>query len=80
MKTIGLYEAKTHFSRLMEEVARGEPVIVTRHGTPIVRLVPVREREKPDVQAAIDALIEFGKRHPRRGFTIRELREEGRRF
>jgi len=41
MKIVNVHEAKTHLSRLLEEVESGEAVIIARHGTPIARLVPV---------------------------------------
>lgn len=37
-----VHEAKTNLSRLLEAVARGERVIITRHGVPAAELVPVR--------------------------------------
>jgi prevent-host-death family protein len=33
-------EAKTHFARLLDEVERGETIIITRHGQAIARMVP----------------------------------------
>ena len=39
MKTVNVHEAKTHLSRLLEEVAHGEDVIIARAGTPVARLV-----------------------------------------
>ena len=41
MERIGAYEAKTHLSRLLDRVARGESLTITRHGKPVARLVPV---------------------------------------
>jgi prevent-host-death family protein len=41
-KTVGSYEAKTHLSELIEEVEQGAEITITRHGTPVARLVPVR--------------------------------------
>ena len=49
MVQIGAYEAKTHLPRLLDRVARGESLTITRHGKPVARLVPVagdRERAK----------------------------------
>jgi prevent-host-death family protein len=43
MKKVNIYEAKSHFSRLLREVAAGEEVIIAKDGKPIARLVPVRE-------------------------------------
>ena len=38
---IGAYEAKTHLPALLERVARGEQITITKHGRPIARLVPI---------------------------------------
>lgn len=37
--TVGVHEAKTHLSRLLNQVSHGEEVIITRDGEPIARLV-----------------------------------------
>ena len=39
--TVSLYEAKTHLSELGERAASGEEIIVTKHGKPRFRIVPV---------------------------------------
>jgi prevent-host-death family protein len=41
MKTVNVHEAKTHLSRLLAEVARGEEIVIARSGKPVARLVPV---------------------------------------
>ncbi|PSR21778.1 MAG: type II toxin-antitoxin system prevent-host-death family antitoxin [Sulfobacillus acidophilus] len=41
MKSVNIHEAKTHLSRLLEEVSRGEEVTIAKAGKPIARLVPV---------------------------------------
>ena len=41
MATVGVHEAKTHLSRLIEQVEAGHEVVIARRGTPVVRLVPV---------------------------------------
>jgi len=41
MSEVGAYEAKTHLPRLLEEVARGRTITITRHGRPVARLVPI---------------------------------------
>ncbi len=41
MKTVNIQEAKTHLSRLVEEAAGGEDVVIAKAGKPMVRLVPV---------------------------------------
>jgi prevent-host-death family protein len=41
METVNVHEAKTHLSRLLARVARGEEIVIARAGKPIARLVPV---------------------------------------
>jgi prevent-host-death family protein len=41
-RIVNVHEAKTHLSRLLEEVAHGQDVIIARAGTPVARLVPIR--------------------------------------
>jgi len=38
---VGVHEAKTHLSRLLQRVAAGDEVIITRGGVPVAKLVPV---------------------------------------
>lgn len=40
-KSVGVHEAKTHLSRLIDDVVSGEDVVITRRGKQVVRLVPV---------------------------------------
>jgi prevent-host-death family protein len=40
-KSVGVHEAKTHLSRMLEHVAAGEEVVITRRGEEVARLVPV---------------------------------------
>jgi prevent-host-death family protein len=40
-KSVGVHEAKTHLSRLLDDVAAGEDVVINRRGTPVARLVAV---------------------------------------
>ncbi len=41
MATASVHEAKTHLSRLLQEVERGGSVLITRGGKPVAKLVPV---------------------------------------
>ena len=38
-KSVGVHEAKTHLSRLLDDVAAGEEILITRRGAPAARLV-----------------------------------------
>jgi prevent-host-death family protein len=41
MSTVNLHAAKTHLSRLVDEVAAGNEVVIAKHGKPMARLVPL---------------------------------------
>lgn len=40
-KTVNIHEAKTHFSRLLGRVERGEEIVIARAGRPVARLLPI---------------------------------------
>ena len=84
MESVGSFEAKTHLPQLLDRVARGEEITITRHGKPVARLVPATAtatRPRPDVRQAIEELKAFSKGNTLgKGVTVRDLIEEGRRF
>ncbi len=81
METVGAYEAKTHLPRLLDRVARGEEIRITRNGRPVARLIPESAEEAPDIKAVIAEMREFRKgHHLGDDLTIRQLIDEGRRF
>lgn len=45
-KSVGVHEAKTHLSKLLEEVRNGDEVIITRRGEQLARLVPARPSKR----------------------------------
>ena len=48
-RTVGVHEAKTHLSRLLEEVEEGATVEITNRGRVVARLVPAETtRQKPN--------------------------------
>lgn len=78
--SVGAYDAKTRFSELLEQVAKGREVTITRHGSPIARLVPVRKGATPaQRRAAIDGLRRLSAGTRLRGLRVRSLMNEGRR-
>ena len=78
--TIGAYQAKTHFSALLEKVEAGEEFTITKHGTPVARLVPVRKQTtRAERRAAIERIKEMSKGLSLGGLKIRDLINEGRR-
>jgi prevent-host-death family protein len=40
-RIVNVHEAKTHLSKLLTEVGRGEEIVIARAGRPVARLVPV---------------------------------------
>jgi prevent-host-death family protein len=79
MQTVGAYEAKTHLPALLNRVAAGEEITITRHGVPVAKLVPAAPARKLTVQEAVKAMLEFRKGQRLDGLSIREMIEEGRR-
>ncbi len=78
MQTYGAYEAKTHFSVLLEQVEKGEQVLITKHGHPIARLIPSKTPDQENIRLAIKRLQEFNKTNRLDGLDWRALRDEGR--
>ncbi len=79
MKTVGAYEAKTHLAQLLERVAKGEKITITKHGVPVAILAPNDPSKKVPVREIIDQLKQFRDGHRLDGLCIREMIEEGRR-
>jgi prevent-host-death family protein len=59
MESVTALEAKTRFGQLLERVAQGEEVIITRHDKPVARLVPEGRRNLESVRAAVAGLLEL---------------------
>jgi prevent-host-death family protein len=76
--SVGVYEAKTQLPRLLDQVARGKKITITRHGVPVAMLVPATDRPIRPVKDVIADLRAFRKGR-RLGVSIREAIAEGRR-
>lgn len=80
MREVGMFEAKTHLSALVDEVARGETVIITKRGHPVAQLTPP---EAPNRRAAVTAAQTLRDMRKRIGWAtteeILQMRDEGRR-
>jgi prevent-host-death family protein len=78
--SIGAYEAKTHFSALLEKVEAGEEFTITKHGNPVARLVPIKKAlSTAERSKIIDAWINRPDKPTLGGLKIRDLINEGRR-
>jgi prevent-host-death family protein len=48
MKHVGIFDAKTHLSSLIDEVEKGGEIVITRHGKPVARLVRAEDKLSPE--------------------------------
>ena len=80
IRSIGTFEAKATLSLLLDRVKGGESITITRHGTPIARLVPVGGGYREEARKAVIEWkrLRAGNRLGR-DLSIRKLRDEGRR-
>jgi len=60
MKVINTHEAKTHLSRLLERVAKGEEFIIAKAGKPIARLIGLRGEGRKRVGGQWKGLVKIG--------------------
>jgi prevent-host-death family protein len=81
MTKMSYYEARTHFSELLDQVAKGKTILITRRGKPAAVLGPPPAAEK-DVKQVVKEMLEYRDRKKQTlgGLSVRELIEEGRRF
>jgi prevent-host-death family protein len=76
---VGAYEAKTRLSELLEKVEAGEEITITKHGSPVAKLVPVRRKASIEERAAAVARIrKLGAGLSLKGIKIKDLIAEGR--
>lgn len=81
METVGSFEAKTHLAALLDRVARGEKITITRHGIPAAVLVPVTETiVRLSHREIVEGMRALRKRVKPADVTVKEMISEGRRF
>ena len=80
-QSIGAFEAKTHFSQIIEKAERGEDFVITRRGKPVAKIIPFEQKKEITWEEALEDLRKFRKlyRGEPGSFNIREAIEEGRR-
>ena len=79
MKRIQASQAKAQFAELLDQVERGETVVITRHGKPIARLVREEDERRADALRAMAEIKELRRTAGRA--TVEEIlawRDEGR--
>ena len=81
MRSIGAYEVKTHLPRLLDRVAQGESLTITRHGRPVARLVPVENEARDRARLAARRILERRSRFERSPISeLIDTIHEGHRF
>ena len=83
MRTIQASEAKTHLPQLLDEVERGETLVITRHGRAIARIVPESNRRQEEIDRAVSEIQAARKKAGKRAgaVSVRRIlaaRDEGR--
>ena len=79
MRTIQASEAKTQFLKILDDIERGETVVITRHGKNIARIIPENEIDSERVQRAIDGMHALRAKIGRLSLEeILSARDEGR--
>ena len=83
MQTIQTTEAKARFAEILRKVEDGETVAITRHGKTVAHLVPARDQEQAERDAAVDRFLELRRSWAPTGMTEEEIlaaRHEGHRY
>ena len=79
MRHIQASQAKTHLPQLLDDVERGETLIITRHGRRIARIVPELDRRQEEIDKSLSAIRELRKRTGRIALSeLLSARDEGR--
>ena len=79
IREIQASEARAHLPQLLDDVERGETLIITRHGRAIARIVPEVNRRKAEIDSAIQTIIGLRRRNGKINYQeLRSAREEGR--
>ncbi len=73
MRIIGSFEAKTHFSKLLVEVSKGEKILITKNGKSIAMLVPVEVEPEIGVQSALEKLRALRKQLSSQKLTVDDI-------
>jgi len=71
MKTIAFTEAKATLSELIDRVAGGEEITITRHSEPVAKLVPAKRSSNEDMKRLVDEILASRKRSPK--VTLKEI-------
>ena len=80
LPSMGAYEAKVHFSELLERVATGEEILITKHGNPVARMVPAKKTSTTQSRLeAIQKIRQLSSTLSLGGEKVSQLKNSGRR-
>lgn len=81
-RVVGSYEAKTKLSELLDEVAGGATITVTKRGRPVAKIVPVHQEDGDAAASKWETwfALRDGRNITTGGVPLRKLIEAGRRF
>lgn len=80
MREIGLFEAKTNLSALVEQAGKGNSIVITKRGKPVAKLVPYTTHDAEAAKAALETMQKIGRKM--KPTTLDEMtawKNEGRR-
>ncbi len=80
MREVQSTDAKARFAEILRNVEQGETIAITRHGKTVAHLVPARDQEQADRDAAVDRFLELRASWRPTGMTREEIlaaRHEG---
>jgi prevent-host-death family protein len=81
MREVQASEAKTHLPQLLDEVERGETLVITRHGRAIARIIPETQRRQEEIDKAIENMKALRKRTAKAtAEEILSARHEGHKY
>jgi prevent-host-death family protein len=81
MREVQSSDAKACLPELLDEVERGETIIITRHGRPIARIVPEVDSQAAETREVLDRIVAFRQTMPNLSLDeILSARHEGHKY
>ncbi len=74
---VSAYDAKTHLPKLLERAQQGESFVITRHGKPVARLIPIDRSDDEAVAIALDRVRVIRARLARQRVSLASVLGEG---
>jgi len=59
MTTFATVEAKSHFSEMIERASKGEEIVITKRGLPVVKVVAYEKTAKEEIETFLSKMADF---------------------